>query len=89
MAKLCKAGQQLREMIDDAFPSRDRSSDGTAASPGHKAHSPKSDHNPVGPEQIVRALDIDANLAKELAISYLTAKSLPGSETTDGESTAA
>jgi len=76
MAKLCKAGQQLREMIDDAFPSRDRSSDGTAASPGHKAHSPKSDHNPVGPEQIVRALDVDANLASDKSATFDLANQL-------------
>ncbi len=28
MAKLCKAGIQLREQIDDDYPDRDRRSDG-------------------------------------------------------------
>jgi hypothetical protein len=59
MAKLCKAGQQLREQIDDAFPDRDRASDGWLGDAKHAAR--KSDHNPTA-EGIVRALDIDANL---------------------------
>jgi hypothetical protein len=67
--KLSKAGQQLREQIDDAFPDRDRRSDGSLASPGHKAHSPKSDHNPDA-AGIVRALDIDANLASDKSAAF-------------------
>jgi hypothetical protein len=59
MAKLCKAGQQLREQIDDAFPDRDRASDGWLGDAKHAAR--KSDHNPSA-EGIVRALDIDADL---------------------------
>ncbi len=59
MAKLCKAGQQLREQIDDAFPDRDRASDGWIADARHAAR--KSDHNP-NVEGIVRAIDIDADL---------------------------
>ena len=69
MAKLCKAGQQLREQIDDAFPDRDRRSDGSIASPQHKAHSPKSDHNPDA-AGIVRALDIDADLQSDKSAAY-------------------
>ena len=69
MPKLCKAGQQLREQIDDAFPSRDRASDGAAASPGHKAHSPKSDHNP-DEKGIVRAIDIDADLKSDKSAAF-------------------
>ena len=67
--KLCQAGQQLREQIDDAFPDRDRRSDGSVASPGHKAHSPKSDHNPDA-QGWVRALDIDANLASDKSAAF-------------------
>jgi hypothetical protein len=67
--KLCQAGQQLREQIDDAFPDRDRRSDGSVASPGHKAHSPKSDHNPDA-KGIVRALDIDANLSSDKSAAF-------------------
>ena len=70
MAKLCKAGQTLRNQVDDAFPSRDRASDGWKASSGHKAHSPKSDHNPMGPEQIVRAIDIDADLQSDKSAAF-------------------
>jgi hypothetical protein len=67
--KLCAAGQQLREAVDDAFPDRDRRSDGSVASPGHKAHSPKSDHNPDA-QGIVRALDIDSNLASDKSAAF-------------------
>ncbi len=69
MAKLCQAGQQLREQIDDAFPNRDRRSDGAIASLGHKAHSPKSDHNPDA-AGVVRALDIDADLASDKSAAF-------------------
>ena len=69
MAKLCKAGQQLREQIDDAFPDRDRSSDGWIASAQHKTHSPKSDHNP-NEAGVVRALDVDSNLNSDKSAIY-------------------
>jgi hypothetical protein len=59
MAKLCKAGQQLREQIDDDYPDRDRKSDGWIADARHIANG-NSDHIPQN--GIVRALDIDANL---------------------------
>ena len=59
MPKLCKAGQQLREQIDDAFPDRDRTSDGWIGDTKHAAR--KSDHNPTA-EGIVRTIDIDADL---------------------------
>jgi hypothetical protein len=73
--KLSKAAQQLREQIDDAFPNRDRTSDGTKASPGHKAHSPKSDHNPDA-SGIVRAVDIDANLKSDKSAAFDLANQL-------------
>jgi hypothetical protein len=60
MAKLCKAGQQLREQIDDDYPERDRKSDGWLADARHYASNSNSDHIPR--DGIVRALDIDANL---------------------------
>jgi len=59
LAKLCKAGQQLREQIDDDYPDRDRKSDGWVADARHVAKG-TSDHIPR--DGIVRALDIDANL---------------------------
>jgi hypothetical protein len=58
--KLCKAGQQLREQIDDAFPDRDRSSDGWIADARHVAAG-KSDHIPS--KGIVYAIDVDRDLA--------------------------
>ena len=59
MPKLCKAGQQLREQIDDDYPDRDRKSDGWIADARHLAKG-TSDHIPQN--GIVRALDIDADL---------------------------
>jgi hypothetical protein len=65
--KLCKAGQQLREQIDDAFPDRDRRSDGWIGDPRHAAR--KSDHNPTV-AGIVRALDIDADFRSHKATAF-------------------
>ena len=56
---LCKAGQQLREQIDDTFPDRDRSSDGWIGDARHAKR--KSDHVPDALGW-VRALDIDRDL---------------------------
>ena len=67
MAKLCKAGVQLREQIDDAFPDRDRRSDGWIADARHAAR--KSDHNPSS-EGIVRAIDIDADFKSHPAEAF-------------------
>lgn len=57
--RLCKAGQQLREQIDDDYPERDRRSDGWIADARHLAKG-TSDHIPVN--GIVRAIDIDSDL---------------------------
>ena len=59
---LCKAGQQLRLQIDDAFGDRDRRSDGWVGDSKHQAR-PTSDHNP-DENGIVRAIDVDADLHK-------------------------
>jgi hypothetical protein len=57
---LCKAGVQLREQIDDHFPDRDRRSDGWIGDARHAAT--KSDHNPLLPTLVVRAIDVDSDL---------------------------
>jgi hypothetical protein len=58
---LCKAGQQLREMIDDAYGERDRRSDGWIADARH-TKAGTSDHIPDPINSVVRGLDVDANL---------------------------
>ena len=60
MPKLCAAGIQLREIIDDLYPERDRRSDGWLADARHLAKG-NSDHIPDA-RGIVRAIDIDSDL---------------------------
>jgi hypothetical protein len=55
---LCKAGQQLREMIDDSFPDRDRKSDGWIGDARHQ-RAGTSDHLPDKANGYVRAIDVD------------------------------
>ncbi len=69
--RLSKSAIQLREQIDDAFPDRDRTSDGWIGDTRHAAR--KSDHNP-DVQGWVRAIDVDRDLAgkKGSPISCLT-----------------
>jgi len=60
--KLCKAGQQLREQFDDAYPDRDRSSDGWVADARHMRQG-TSDHIPLAESGIVRACDFDRDVS--------------------------
>ena len=60
--KLCKAGQQLREQLDDSFPDRDRSSDGWIADARHLARG-TSDHIPDAQTGYVRAVDLDRDVS--------------------------
>ena len=66
--RLSKAGQQLREQIDDDYPDRDRRSDGWIADARHVAKG-NSDHIPDA-RGIVRALDIDADLGAHKEEAY-------------------
>ena len=59
---LCKAGQQLREQIDDAYGDRDRRSDGWVADARHVAAG-TSDHIPNATTGVVRAIDVDRDLS--------------------------
>ena len=58
---LCKAGQQLREQIDDSFPDRDRKSDGWIGDARHQ-RAGTSDHLPDKVDGYVRAIDVDKDL---------------------------
>jgi hypothetical protein len=59
---LCKAGQQLREQLDDSYPDRDRRSDGFLGDVRHSYI--KSDHNPdPTAKHVVRACDFDRDLS--------------------------
>ena len=68
--KLSKSVIQFREQADDAYPDRDRSSDGTLGDARHSAT--KSDHNPDAITGHVRAFDLDASLdGKDATAHYL------------------
>ena len=58
---LSKAGQQLREQIDDSFPDRDRKSDGWIGDARHQ-RAGTSDHLPDKVNGYVRAIDVDKDL---------------------------
>ena len=60
--KLSAAGSKLREQINKTYPARDKATDGWIGNVRHQKT--KSDHNPDAKTGIVRALDIDADLAK-------------------------
>jgi hypothetical protein len=67
MTRLCAAGVQLREQIDDDYPDRDRKSDGWIADARHLAKS-TSDHIPR--DGMVRAIDIDSDLSAHKEEAY-------------------
>jgi hypothetical protein len=74
MPKLCAAGIQLRNQIDDDYPDRDRKSDGWVADARHLAKG-NSDHIPDA-RGIVRALDIDADLSAHKEEAYALVEKL-------------
>ena len=60
--KLCKAGVQLREQVNDSFPDRDKTSDGWVADARHLAEG-KSDHIADAQSGYVYAIDLDRDLS--------------------------
>jgi len=69
-ARLSKSVIQFREQADDAYPDRDRRSDGTWADARHAVR--KSDHNACPRTGYVRAFDLDASLdGKDATAHYL------------------
>lgn len=69
MPKLCKAGQQLREQVDDAFPDRIRvAPEGWLGDSRHAAR--RSDHNPCPDSGIVRAYDFNHKLSTNPAEAH-------------------
>ena len=59
--------------VNEAFPHRDRRSDGIVGDSSHASR--KSDHNPTA-EGWVRAIDVDANLSDDPKASYVLANQL-------------
>ena len=59
---LCEAGQTLREQINNAYPDRDKTSDGWVADARHMSQG-NSDHIPAAPTAVVRGCDIDRDLS--------------------------
>jgi hypothetical protein len=62
--RLCAAGVKLRTQINKFYPKRDKASDGWIGDARHTKT--KSDHNPDKKTGVVRALDIDSNLGKDI-----------------------
>lgn len=68
--RLSKSVIQFREQADDAYPDRDRRSDGAYADARHATR--KSDHNADPITGYVRAFDLDASLdGKDATAHYL------------------
>jgi len=58
---LCKAGETLRDQVNEKFRDRLTDSDGWV---GDSKHSHRiSDHNPAAPSGVVRAIDVDRDLS--------------------------
>lgn len=66
----CKAGEQLRKQVDELWPGRDRTSDGTIGDTSHSAR--KSDHNPNA-AGAVTAWDCDLDLSQTEKVGTLVA----------------
>jgi hypothetical protein len=73
-ARLSKSVIQFREQADDAYPDRDRRSDGTIGDARHSKT--KSDHNPCPNTGFVRAFDLDASLDGKNATAHYLANQI-------------
>ena len=69
--RLAKSLIKLREQVNEAFPDRDKSSDGSIADFAHSQR--KSDHNSNG-AGVVTAIDIDADLSDTVKVGVLVSK---------------
>ena len=58
---LCKAGETLRDQVNERYPSRLTDSDGWIGDTKHSSR--VSDHNPAAPSGVVRAIDISRSLS--------------------------
>ena len=68
--RLAESLKRLREQVNEAYPNRDKSSDGSIGDTSHSAR--KSDHNP-NPAGVVTAIDIDADLSPSVNVGTLIA----------------
>lgn len=71
--RLAESLKKLREQVNEAYPDRDRESDGSIGDAAHASR--KSDHNPwvkdANGTGVVTAIDIDANLSPKTSVEVL------------------
>lgn len=68
--RLAESLKKLREQINQAYPNRDRASDGSIGNAEHSSR--KSDHNPNG-AGVVCAIDIDEDLSPNNTVQGIVA----------------
>lgn len=69
--RLAESLKKLREQINEAYPNRDKSSDGSIGDTKHSAR--KSDHNPNA-AGVVTAIDIDEDLTPTNTVAGIIAQ---------------
>jgi hypothetical protein len=78
---LSKSADTLRRQINASFPDRDKRSDGWIGDSRHSAT--KSDHNPLAPSGVVRAIDVDSDLGGAANNAHYLANQLRALAKTD------
>jgi LysM repeat protein len=68
--RLAKSLIKLRDQINEAYPARDKSSDGSIGDASHQARAGASDHNPNA-QGVVCAIDIDADLSPTVKVDKI------------------